>query len=290
MVSLVFLVLQLLPLLNVGVGSIISMPNCIDHCGDVQIPYPFGIGANCYREPPYEIICNASFGSPKPFLREFNLEVLDINWPGRYSLRDPREPNSEDKGQMITVGMPRQNLCTSDGAKEIRSYDFKGSPYLYSMEDNVLMMEGCGGSALLKNRDRQVLAGCASVCDSDAPNKSGATCYGIGCCQASIIVRDEGYRSGVGVDYYEINVAFEQTIKSNICKASVALIDSSSMESFKGSLSNLQIFPTTLFWMGAVGQPEPFWEKNNLSLITPGLECQFGYEGNPNIPHGCQGI
>ncbi|KAK9673397.1 hypothetical protein RND81_12G165100 [Saponaria officinalis] len=280
-------VLQLLPVLNVAVGSIISMPNCVDHCGDVQIPYPFGIGPNCYREPPYEIICNASFGSPKPFLREFNLEVLDINWPGRYSRQDPRETNSDDKGQIITVGMPRQNICTSDGTKEIRSYDFKGSPYFYSMDDNVLMMEGCGGSALLKNRDRKVLAGCASVCDSDAPNMSGTTCFGIGCCQASM-PSYEGYVRGRGVDFYEINVGFEQPIKSNICNASVALIDSSSMENFNGSLSSLEIFPTTLYWMDSVGQLLPTENKENFSFIDQEFECHYPYEGNPFIPYGCQ--
>ncbi|KAK9673435.1 hypothetical protein RND81_12G167700 [Saponaria officinalis] len=284
MVSLFFLVLQLLPVLTVAVGSIISMPNCVNHCGDVQIPYPFGIGANCYREPPYEIICNASFGSPKPFLRESNLEVLDINWPGRYSRRDPRETDSEDKGQIITVGMPRQNICTSDGAKEINSYDFKGSPYLYSVKDNVLMMEGCGGIAQLKNRNQQVLALCASVCDSDAPNKSGTTCSGIGCCQASM-PSYEGYSRGVGVDYYEINVGFEQTMKSNICNASVALIDRSS---FKGSLSSLDIFPTTLYWMGTVGHLLPIKNKKDFFSIDQESECEFPYEGNPFVPNGCQ--
>ncbi|KAK9675661.1 hypothetical protein RND81_11G021800 [Saponaria officinalis] len=178
--------LQLLPVRTLAVSPSISMLNCVDHCGGVRIPYPFCIGASCYHDRSYEIVCNMSSGSPKPILREFNLELLDINWLGRYSPRDPQYIANIKLGQIITVGMPRQNLCGSDGANEIRSYDFKGSPYRYSMWYNVLMMEGCGGSAVLTNRDGEVLAGCASVCDYAAANMSGTTCYGIGCCQASM--------------------------------------------------------------------------------------------------------
>uniref|UniRef100_A0A7N2RDW0 Wall-associated receptor kinase galacturonan-binding domain-containing protein n=1 Tax=Quercus lobata TaxID=97700 RepID=A0A7N2RDW0_QUELO len=51
-------------------------------CGIVTIPYPFGIEPGCYIEDWIAIDCKNTLGSPKPFLRRLDLEVLDLSLEG----------------------------------------------------------------------------------------------------------------------------------------------------------------------------------------------------------------
>ncbi|KAK1400872.1 putative wall associated kinase-like 1 [Heracleum sosnowskyi] len=48
--------------------SSIAMPECPERCGDVTIPYPFGIGENCSLDWRIEIYCDRTLNPPKPFL------------------------------------------------------------------------------------------------------------------------------------------------------------------------------------------------------------------------------
>ncbi|KAK0590054.1 hypothetical protein LWI29_022208 [Acer saccharum] len=53
----------------------LGRPYCPTSCGNVSIPFPFGIGDGCYLDDWYEVTCNSS----GPFLKSINLEVLDIS-------------------------------------------------------------------------------------------------------------------------------------------------------------------------------------------------------------------
>ncbi|KAK9748520.1 hypothetical protein RND81_02G063600 [Saponaria officinalis] len=281
MVSLILHGLQMFSLLKLAVGSGIGMSDCTLHCGYIQIPYPFGIGTNCYHDPSYEIICNASFSPSRPMLRQFNLEVLEINWPGRYSRRDAYSDEGDSIGQMLKVGFRPPKFCDST---RIRSPDFKGTPYSFAMSSNVLIMEGCGCNAVLYNRTGAASTGCASICDSDAAYMCTA-CYSAGCCQSSL----ESWKEDL--DFYEIAVHFEQPMNSTSCNASAGLIDAGTLANYGPSWSSLEIFPTILHWKATFVSHLPFYSAVNVSChgqdrVT--CTCRFPYEGNPYLPYGCQ--
>ncbi|KAJ0917969.1 putative wall-associated receptor kinase [Helianthus annuus] len=126
-----------------------AKPGCKQMCGNIRIPYPFGIGANCSINPWYIIDCNSS----KPHLRALNhLEVLGVNL----------------ESQILNVSMQKISYCQNTG--EIRGLDLRSSPFWFSELHNKFVFEGCACSTT-----------CRSVTHSDRN-----TCFGSGCCQTPI--------------------------------------------------------------------------------------------------------
>ncbi|KAI8568547.1 hypothetical protein RHMOL_Rhmol02G0209400 [Rhododendron molle] len=148
----------------------LAKPGCQERCGNISIPYPFGIGSNCYMADGFAVTCNHSFNPPKPFINSINLEVLQISLDGTY------EPTVQVNNPVITYNCP--------GRADGKYVDLRETPFMFSDMDSRFTGMGCDILALAVHGS-YIQTGCMSICDSSSfPKKTG--CYGINCCQTGI--------------------------------------------------------------------------------------------------------
>ena len=68
----------------------VALPNCPEKCGDVKIPYPFGMTKDCYLNDSARIFfinCpNLLSGQPPPMIGKGNLIVTNISIKGEIDI------------------------------------------------------------------------------------------------------------------------------------------------------------------------------------------------------------
>ncbi|KAI3912066.1 hypothetical protein MKW98_007593 [Papaver atlanticum] len=143
----------------------IAKPGCKDRCGNVSIPYPFGIADGCFLDEWFKVTCNDSLNPPKPVYRGLsvsNISVLD--------------------GEMTTeVGIATN--CDDQHAAD-DSMTFLGK-FTFSNKKNKFIAIGCNTVALHKATNGSISGGCLSICTAKDTFTNGF-CNGIGCCETRI--------------------------------------------------------------------------------------------------------
>ncbi|XP_004305856.1 PREDICTED: wall-associated receptor kinase-like 1 [Fragaria vesca subsp. vesca] len=279
----------------------IAKPNCPSHCGDIEIPYPFGIGAGCYiNDDWFRVFCDNSTGSPRPYLNGTNLEVLNISVvEGTLRVRNP-----------IT-------FSNCSGKPNRQAVNLEGSPFTFFSQKNMFTAVGCGVMATITSNSNGVTisAGCRSECyasvDSTNSSTSPNTCNGVDCCQTVI-----------PSSLCAFNTSFQQA-NDNLTKSSCSyafLVDRDWFESFAKSSTNISAtgdmdqVPIVLRWnlyhsttdvFGTFiaenvtrdyydvldGYCESYSDSSSL-YGSSRLECfcRWGSEGNPYLLQGCRDI
>ena len=176
-----FLLLLIYGLSEAAPPPPMAKPGCTGLCGNVSIPYPFGITAGCYFNDWFHINCSTgNDSSVRAFLPSIKMEVLEIKFP------DPN--NDDDSFSSFELGIVRVKMpiitssnCTSTGPSN-GGVNMTGGPFYFSSYRNKFISVGCNNMALMTGIDPTVRVGCSSDCDNKTMIEREAKCSGFNCC------------------------------------------------------------------------------------------------------------
>ncbi|KAJ8533166.1 hypothetical protein K7X08_016055 [Anisodus acutangulus] len=270
----------------------IAKPNCNESCGNVSIPFPFGMTRDCYLHRLFLVTCNYSFQSPQPFLQNSTIEITNISLAGQLNVL-----------KLISRD------CYRDGISEIRVEPqlTLSSVLMVNYIANKFIAVGCDTYAVVQGyykrnssstSDRYV-TGCMSMCNSIKDADNSGECSGVGCCQTSI---PKGATNATITlrSYNNYTFVTEKRGCSYAFLVEEAAFNFS--ENYLSSLKNKKKLPLVLDWV--IGNEKCEMAKRNSTAYacksnnsdchdnSNGYRCSCmqGYDGNPYLEDGCQDI
>nr|XP_023893551.1 putative wall-associated receptor kinase-like 16 [Quercus suber] len=268
-----------------------ALPNCPDRCGDLQIPYPFGLTEGCYLNETkgstdFFIACENRLGKSEPKTGDFLVTNISVQ-EGQIEIMMDNYIDCYSKN-----GTPQSNL--------MRKQSLTNPIFTISDTKNKFVSVGCDTYAVLRGfrDDKRFYSVCLSVCDSKSDVVNGS-CSGVGCCQTDItgglknisVAANSLYRH---IDVWDFNPCGYAFIiredKFNFYSA------------YLTTLRNYKTLPVVLDW--TIGSEKCDLAQNKSNYICGGnstcvdpkygsgyrCECKKGYRGNPYLDHGCQDI
>nr|XP_011470919.1 PREDICTED: uncharacterized protein LOC101297108 [Fragaria vesca subsp. vesca] len=266
-----------------------ALPGCTDHCGNLTIPYPFGIEKDCYMSEDFSVRCNTSAEPPIATLGDGNIVITNI---------------SLAEGEMQIPQFVASDCYNSQGERSNFLTDLWVRPFTVSQTRNKFIAVGCDTYAIFRGYradEEWLMSGCMSICDNRESVEQ--SCSGVGCCKTDIPIGLFNYT--VRLDSY-----YNHTYVLDFNPCSYAFIVEEGNFTFSPNtsfqdLSNIEKLPMILNWeIGEVScdeaqKKDDYACKANSTCVDRTIsndrsgyicQCLEGYQGNPYLPDGCQDI
>nr|XP_034569271.1 wall-associated receptor kinase 2-like isoform X2 [Setaria viridis] len=298
----------------------LGLPHCNTTCGDVSVPYPFGISRGCYR-PGFNLTCSTSYDPPRLLLdSNGTLEVINISLHDS-TVRVIHHARTSNNATFVS-GYPTIVDCYIPDV---------GEPYMLSTKNEFIFF-GCNVEATLygeyrndsSNSTDRIISRCNSTCSSGSKyilykdhsarplgptHTNGGYCSGRddGCCHAPIAADSTPKR----MEFKGLNLHTKQ--EYNFLRAVAFISEDRLTDQWYMTLNRTDISmslymssPYVLRWAVKQGFPAPAGNMGQCPKEVANRLCESkdsscrqeyggftchcnpGYQGNPYVPGGCQ--
>ncbi|XP_074578471.1 wall-associated receptor kinase 2-like [Curcuma longa] len=270
-----------------------ARPGCQAKCGNVIIPYPFGIDSeHCFGKG-FEINCTngTAYLGRGP---GHNIEVVDILQDTPYL-----------QGTLIVKHYIARDCNYHNGSRpehvSARINLTRHPNYKFSHDRNSLVVVGCDAlGSISSDRESTFATGCWSYC-TDASFVANGTCSGIGCCTAPIPMDLSDFRLIVNSIFNHSNSSFAPCSYAFLADERTLNFSLSSFTEY----STREKAPVTLDWAIMNQTCEEAHGTGDFACVSPNsycvnstngpgylCNCSQGFQGNPylNDSNGCSDI
>ncbi|KAG6626120.1 hypothetical protein CIPAW_15G025200 [Carya illinoinensis] len=272
-----------------AVAAAQAKPGCTHKCGDVEIPFPFGLSKDCFlgddNDQSFSITCDGS--DPKP--KTGNITVTNISI----------------EAHEMHVLTPVVKYCYSQSGDVQfwnNSYIILQATQSVSKTKNEFTVVGCDTIGMIggfQNGDKY-WTGCVSKCNTSLKSVVNGSCSGVGCCKVEF---------PYGWQYIDVHMrSIDNHVNVwgfNPCSYAFVVERGKfnfSTDYFKDLTAELRL-PMVFDWVVGNKSCEEAKKKPNFACKDKNskchdperrsgyqCKCEPGYQGNPYLPDGCLDI